>query len=98
CFFNRFGQLIYKEPRGKYAGYPYPELGIHRGRLHVVLYNAARAAMGDDKIVPNRRCIGIDQDADGVTIYFSETSSGASLDPVRADIAIACDGVNSAVR
>src|SRR5918998_1498397 len=25
CFFNRFGQLIYKEPRGKFAGYPYPE-------------------------------------------------------------------------
>ena len=22
CFFNRFGQLIYKEPRGKFAGYP----------------------------------------------------------------------------
>jgi hypothetical protein len=20
CFFNRFGQLIYKEPRGKFAG------------------------------------------------------------------------------
>ena len=24
CFFNRFGQLIYKEPRGKFAGYQYP--------------------------------------------------------------------------
>jgi len=98
CFFNRFGQLIYKEPRGKYAGYPYPELGIHRGRLHVVLYDAARKAMGDDKVIPNRRCIGIDQDPQGVTIYFQETSSGRSLDPVRADIAVACDGVNSAVR
>ena len=42
CFFNRFGQLIYKEPRGKYAGYPYPEIGIHRGRLHLILYRAAR--------------------------------------------------------
>src|SRR3546814_4999210 len=21
CFYNRFGQLLYKEPRGKYAGY-----------------------------------------------------------------------------
>src|SRR5690554_5395520 len=24
CFFNRFGQLIYKEPRGRFAGYQYP--------------------------------------------------------------------------
>ncbi len=37
AFFNRFGQLIYKEPRGKYAGYDVPEIGIHRGRLHVIL-------------------------------------------------------------
>ncbi len=40
CFFNRFGQLIYKEPRGKLAGYEYPEVGIHRGRLHLILYRA----------------------------------------------------------
>src|ERR1700736_3695730 len=28
CFFNRFGQLIYQEPRGKFAGYAHPEVGI----------------------------------------------------------------------
>eukprot|EP01037_Dinobryon_pediforme_P034383 gene34383-40270_t len=32
AFFNRFGQLIYKEPRGLAGGYKYPEVGIHRGR------------------------------------------------------------------
>ena len=26
CFFNRFGQLIYKEPRGKFAGQLQPQL------------------------------------------------------------------------
>jgi 5-methylphenazine-1-carboxylate 1-monooxygenase len=31
CFFNRFGQLIHAEPRGRAAGYPVPEVGIHRG-------------------------------------------------------------------
>jgi len=36
CFFNRFGQLIYREPRGRLAGYSVPELGMHRGRLHRV--------------------------------------------------------------
>src|SRR3979490_877832 len=29
CFFNRFGQPIYKEPRGTYTGYQYPEASIH---------------------------------------------------------------------
>jgi 2-polyprenyl-6-methoxyphenol hydroxylase-like FAD-dependent oxidoreductase len=28
CFFNRFGQLIYKEPRGRLAGYDIPEVGF----------------------------------------------------------------------
>ena len=45
-FFNRFGQLIYKEERGKFAGYQYPEVGIHRGRLHVLLHEAARERLG----------------------------------------------------
>jgi 5-methylphenazine-1-carboxylate 1-monooxygenase len=29
-FFNRFGQLIYKEPRGRPAGYAMPESRMHR--------------------------------------------------------------------
>src|SRR5215510_11227389 len=65
CFFNRFGQLIYREPRGKYAGYPYPEFGIHRGRLHLVLYDAARATIGDARIITNRGCVGLEQDKNG---------------------------------
>ena len=46
AFFNRFGQLIYREPRGLRAGYAYPEVGIHRGRLHKILYDAAVARLG----------------------------------------------------
>ena len=41
CFFNRFGQLIYSEPRGRAAGYPVPEVGIHRARVHLTLWRAA---------------------------------------------------------
>jgi 5-methylphenazine-1-carboxylate 1-monooxygenase len=98
CFFNRFGQLIYREPRGKYAGYPYPEFGIHRGRLHMVLHEAALATLGQEKISTNRRCTGLEQDDRSVTIHFQETTTGKPVDSVRADIAIGCDGVNSAVR
>ncbi|HXJ02487.1 MAG TPA: flavin-dependent oxidoreductase [Micropepsaceae bacterium] len=98
AFFNRFGQLIYKEPRGRYAGYSYPEVGIHRGRLHTILFNAARERLGEDAILTNRRCVGVEQDASGVTLNFQETTSGATLPPVRAGIALACDGINSVVR
>ena len=98
CFFNRFGQLIYKEPRGRFAGYKVPEIGMHRGRLHRVLYEAAQERLGAERILTDRRCTGLEQAENGVTLRFRQTSTGASLPSVRADIAIACDGVNSTVR
>ena len=97
CFFNRFGQLIYREPRGKAAGYQYPEVGIHRGRLHLALYRAVRERIGDC-VATNHLCVGIEQDEAGVRVAFKETTSGRALPPVAAAIVIACDGVNSAVR
>ncbi len=92
AFFNRFGQLLYKEPRGKFAGYPFPEVGIHRGRLHAILYRTVLDRLGADAVVTGARCTGVEQDADGVTVHFQ------GADSVRAEIAVACDGVNSTVR
>jgi 5-methylphenazine-1-carboxylate 1-monooxygenase len=97
CFFNRFGQLIYKEPRGKYAGYQYPEVGIHRGKLHRILFEAARAKLGPDRILTGRECTGFEQDETGIRLFFKD-SHGAALPPVQASAAIACDGINSAIR
>ncbi len=98
CFFNRFGQLIYKEPRGKFAGYPYPEVSIHRGRLHTILHAAAQRELGPERIKTNHQCVAVEQDADGATAFFQETTSGRTLEPVRGAAVIACDGINSAVR
>jgi len=98
CFFNRFGQLIYKEPRGKAAGYQYPEVGIHRGRLHLALYRAAQERLGPDCVATNHLCAGVEQDENGARVQFKETTTGRALPPVSADVVIACDGVNSALR
>src|SRR5882724_10310889 len=98
CFFNRFGQLIYKEPRGKRAGYQYPEVGIHRGRLHLALYRAVLERLGPDSVVTNRLCVGVEQDESGARVLFRETTSGQTLPPVAARAVIAADGVNSTIR
>src|SRR5471032_2080667 len=75
CFFNRFGQLIYKEARGKLAGYQYPEVGIHRGRLHMIMYEAARKRLGPDAILLDHDCAGVEQDDAGVTVRFNKRDS-----------------------
>jgi 5-methylphenazine-1-carboxylate 1-monooxygenase len=98
CFFNRFGQLIYKEERGKFAGYQYPEVGIPRGRLHVLLHEAARERLGDDAIRTDHECTGVEQDERAATAHFRQTSSGRARGSVQADIIVACDGINSAIR
>jgi 2-polyprenyl-6-methoxyphenol hydroxylase-like FAD-dependent oxidoreductase len=97
-FFNRFGQFLYKEPRGRFGGYKYPEFGIHRGRLHGVLYRAALERVGQERIIANRTCVGVQLNESDVTVQFKETSTGAPASAIRADIVIACDGINSAVR
>lgn len=97
-FFNRYGQFIYREPRGRHAGYSLPELGIHRGKLHRVMYQAALARLGADRIHTDHRCVGVVQGEAGATLQFVRLSDGAALPAVQADVVIACDGVNSALR
>jgi 2-polyprenyl-6-methoxyphenol hydroxylase-like FAD-dependent oxidoreductase len=96
-FFNRWGQFIYREPRGRHAGYDVPELGMHRGKLHGVLYRAALERLGAARVHLDHRCTGVGQDGERVTLAF-EDAAGNARAPVEADIVIACDGVNSAVR
>ena len=74
------------------------EIGIHRGKLHRILYDAVLERIGAAHIHTNHRCLRVDQDESGATLYFSETSSGAQPAPRRACVVIACDGVNSTLR
>ena len=92
CFYNRFGQFVYKEPRGRYAGYEWPQFSIHRGDLYRVLVEAVRERLGADAITLGARCEAVEQDAEGVTARFAGHSR------MRGSVAIACDGVHSAVR
>ncbi len=97
-FFNRFGQLIYREPLGRAAGYEHPQFSIHRGDLQMVLLDAFRERAGTDRLTTSRHCIGVQQDDSGVTVTFSDGPGGADRISVRGSVAIACDGINSVVR
>src|ERR1043165_3587819 len=46
AFYNKHGQLIWTEPRGKAAGYRWSQISISRGELHKVLLAAIRARLG----------------------------------------------------
>lgn len=97
-FFNRFGQFIYGEPRGRHAGYALPEVGIHRGRLHRILFDAAVQRLGVQRIHLDHRCTGVTQDASGASLAFVRGSDGTPLPGVHCDVVVACDGIHSGLR
>ena len=94
---NRFGQEIWREPRGLDAGYDVPQFSIHRGRLQGVIYQAARARLGEGRIRTGHRLGAFAQDEAGVSAYFFDRS-GAHRATARGDVLIGADGINSFVR
>lgn len=98
AFFNRFGQLIHREPLGRAAGYDWPQFSIHRGDLQMILLAAVEQRIGKDRIHTGWQCTGFSQDAGRATARFCNTETGASLPDQHADVIIACDGIHSAIR
>jgi 2-polyprenyl-6-methoxyphenol hydroxylase-like FAD-dependent oxidoreductase len=98
AFFNRFGQLIYSEPAGRYAGYAWPQFSIHRADLHAILRGAFASRAGEDRFLTGWQCEGAAQDDAGATAFFRDTASGAALEPQRGAVVIGCDGIHSVIR
>ena len=94
---NRFGQEIWREPRGTDAGYEYPQFSVHRGRLQGVIYDAVRSRLGESRIHTGHRLGAFAQDDAGVTAYFFDRS-GSHRATARGDVLVGADGIHSAVR
>ena len=97
CFYNRFGQYIYSEPAGRFAGYDVPQFSIHRGDLQMVLLEAFKARAGADKVILGHRCTRVDYDGDEAIATF-EDADGKPLAPVRGTVAVSCEGIHSVLR
>ena len=91
-YLNRFGQQIWVEPRGTWAGHDVPQFSSHRGHLHEVLWHAARERLGAGALVTGARLAGFSQDGTGVTATFADGRSA------RGDVLIGADGIHSVLR
>jgi 2-polyprenyl-6-methoxyphenol hydroxylase-like FAD-dependent oxidoreductase len=92
------GDIIWREPRGRLAGYRWPQVSIHRGTLQMLLHDSVLARMGPDAVVPDHQAVDV-ASADGrATVQFRRRSDGEALPPVESDLVIAADGIHSAIR
>ncbi|WP_397475374.1 flavin-dependent oxidoreductase [Pusillimonas sp.] len=97
-YYNRFGQSIWEEARGLAAGYPVPQLSIHRGRLQLLLAKAVRERLGAHKLHTGMAFESLTQDDKGVTALFRDRSNNDAPTKVQGDVLIGADGIHSAVR
>jgi 2-polyprenyl-6-methoxyphenol hydroxylase-like FAD-dependent oxidoreductase len=95
-FFNRFGQLVYREPAGREAGYADPQYSIHRADLHQILLGAVVERLGARAVLTGHRVVRVDQDdrQASVTVQRADTTTTR----LSADVVVAADGIHSVLR
>jgi len=94
---NRFGQEIWREPRGLEAGYEVPQLSIHRGRLQGVLRNAAVERLGRKAIHTAHQFQALIEGEGFIRARVKRTLDGTRA-TVAGDVLVGCDGIHSSVR
>jgi 2-polyprenyl-6-methoxyphenol hydroxylase-like FAD-dependent oxidoreductase len=94
---NRFGQVVWREPRGLDAGLDTPQFSIHRGKLHTVLLDAVRDRLGPDAIRTGCRLVSFAEHGDHVEARFEQRDSGEPA-TARGDALVGADGIHSVTR
>ena len=91
------GNDIYSEPRGRLAGYRWPQYAVHRGQLQMLLYRKVVERIGADAVRLGARVSGYRHEpGGGVTVKVAHADGRESEQP--AALLIGADGIHSAVR
>lgn len=97
-YLTKYGQEIYGDPRGLYAGFKWPQVSIHRGHLQFLLLDAVLERLGPDCILTGHHLVSFEQTAETVTAHFVDKTTGQPLDSYTGDLLIAADGIHSVAR
>ena len=97
-YFSKRGQLIWSEPRGKAAGYNWPQFSIHRGELQMILYRAVLERLGTDAVRTGHHFSSFEETDAGVRAHFTDRRGGAARDVAEGAVLIGADGIHSTLR
>ena len=97
-YFNRFGQKFWEEPRGRFAGYKWPQFSIHRGNLQMLLFDEVQQTIGAENVFTNHHLQAFQETKHEVIATFINRETGEVIHQEKGDILIGADGINSVVR
>jgi 2-polyprenyl-6-methoxyphenol hydroxylase-like FAD-dependent oxidoreductase len=95
---SKRGQPIWREPRGIAAGYRWPQVSIHRGRLHMMLLRTVRERLGEARVHTGHHLRTLSQHEDGVRCDFADSATGGLRTASEGDFLVGCDGIHSSTR
>lgn len=96
AYYNKLGQLIWREARGLAAGYPWPQFSIHRGQFQMLLLAQVRARLGADSVACGLRAESFEQVGERVRVQLRRADG--TLHTREVDVLVAADGIRSALR
>lgn len=94
--YTKKGLHVWTEPRGIAAGYDWPAYSVHRGRLHMMLYDEVIRRAGPDAVQTGWRATGFENTGHTVTLTLQDRSGAARA--VTGAVLIGADGIHSALR
>ena len=95
---NKHGQIFWEEPRGRFAGYKWPQFSVHRGTLQMLLLEEVERRLGADCIKTQHHLSAFEENFHGVTATFINRETGELQTQVTGDLLIGADGINSVLR
>ena len=96
-YYNKFGQKIWGEPRGLFAGYKWPQYSVHRGTLQMIFLEAAKKELGEEKIHMGHSLANCINTNEGVQASFIDKQTTEQI-LIDADVLVGADGIHSSLR
>ncbi len=93
---GRNGNDVWSEPRGRLAGYRWPQWAVHRGKLQMMLYDAVVARLGPEVVRTDHRVIGYENGAGGTSALVEHRDGSTSR--LEGSVLIGADGLHSMTR
>ena len=95
-FYTKKGLHIWTEPRGRHLGYNWPQYSVHRGRLHMMLYDEVLRRCGPEAVQTGWRATGFENHGDKAVLHLQDRAGTKRVE--HGAVLIGADGIHSALR